>query len=81
MTGTLVSSLWITEAREARAGDRGWVEVKTGDKRMKIMYYDEKVGSNSVASTISSHLSYEMNEEDFHHICVKKARRGPSVSV
>ena len=52
MTGTLVSSLWITEAREAReAGDRGWVEVKTGDKRMKIMYYDEKVGSRSVASS------------------------------
>ena len=51
MTGTLVSSLWITEAREAEAGDRGWVEVKTGDKRMKIMYYDEKVGSRSVASS------------------------------
>ena len=51
MTGTLVSSLWITEAREAGPGDRGWVEVKTGDKRMKIMYYDEKVGSRSVASS------------------------------
>ena len=51
VTGTLVSSLWITEAREARDGDRGWVEVKTGDKRMKIMYYDEKVGSRSVASS------------------------------
>ena len=51
VTGTLVSSLWITEAREAEAGDRGWVEVKTGDKRMKIMYYDEKVGSRSVASS------------------------------
>ena len=55
VTGTLVSSLWITEAREAteagEARDRGWVEVKTGDKRMKIMYYDEKVGSRSVASS------------------------------
>ena len=47
VTGTLVSSLWITEAG---AGDRGWTEVKTGDKRMKIMYYDERVDSRSVVS-------------------------------
>ena len=45
VTGTLVSSLWITEA-----GDRGWVEIKTGDKKLKIMYYDEMVGSRSLSS-------------------------------
>ena len=45
VTGTRVSSLWITEA-----GDRGWVEIKTGDKKLKIMYYDEMVGSRSLSS-------------------------------
>ena len=42
--------LRLSRAR-GEAGDRGWVAVKTGDKRMKIMYYDEKVSSRSVASS------------------------------
>ena len=48
VTGTRVSSLWITEAGDRGGG--GWTEVKTGDKRMKIIYYDEKVGSRSMSS-------------------------------
>ena len=47
VTGTRVSGLWITGAG---AEDRGWLEVDTGDKRMKIMCYDEMLGSSSMSS-------------------------------
>ena len=41
-TGTKVSSLWIT-GRKKLESDNGWKEIKTGEKDLKIMCYDEKL--------------------------------------
>ena len=42
ITGTRVSSLGIIDD-DGEAGQERWKEIKTGDRKLKIMYFDENI--------------------------------------